>query len=115
MFGLEEHAQSPHGLKGECVYSKMAKSHLPVFLTHYPPDGLTRAQFAEKYLRTLINDKYTVASYSKSRPNVVGQTGYFWQTRHTLGVCHHDYSCHCESNSFDIIKTKRKVSARRRK
>lgn len=53
----------------------------PELLPHYPPEDLTRAQFAYKYLRTIISDRYSSIAYSKSRPNIIINNGYFCQLK----------------------------------
>jgi len=44
-------------------------------------EALNRAQFAEKYLRTAILDKFPGKSYHKSRPNILYEQGYFYQIK----------------------------------
>jgi len=53
----------------------------PERLTPYPGENLTRAQFAGKYLRLLLMDKFKELTYSKSNPKVVLHHKYFEQVR----------------------------------
>ena len=43
----------------------------PANLPSYPEEGLNRAQFAEKYLRALLNDKYRNLTYTKHNPSAL--------------------------------------------
>jgi len=49
----------------------------PELLPPYEPKSLNRAQFAELYLRRLLNDKYRNLSYSKKNPKVLLNEKYF--------------------------------------
>jgi hypothetical protein len=43
----------------------------PELLPAYPPEELNRAQFAAKYLRRALNDKYRNLTYTKSNPGAL--------------------------------------------
>lgn len=47
-------------------------------------EGLNRAQFAEKYLRLALNDKFRNLTYTKSNPQAVTHDKYFAQVKSRL-------------------------------
>lgn len=49
----------------------------PELLPPYKPKSLNRAQFAELYLRRLLNEKYRNLTYSKKNPKVLLHRKYF--------------------------------------
>lgn len=49
----------------------------PELLPEYPKEELNRAQFAEKYLRTVLNEKYRNLSYTKKNPKALLNHKYF--------------------------------------
>jgi hypothetical protein len=49
----------------------------PALLPAYPPEDLNRSQFAELYLRRLLNDKYKNLTYSKRNPTALFNNKYF--------------------------------------
>ncbi len=53
----------------------------PELMPGFLPEGLNRAQFAFKYLRTAINEKYTKLNYSKNNPKVLLSQKYFKQVK----------------------------------
>jgi hypothetical protein len=53
----------------------------PELLAVPPGEELTRAQFAEKYLRLIANDRGRGLSYSKGKPYLVSQVHFFEQIR----------------------------------
>lgn len=53
----------------------------PQLMPDYPNEQLTRSQFAEKYLRSLLNERYRNLSYSKSNPGALLNTLYFERVR----------------------------------
>ena len=53
----------------------------PELMPNYPKEDLTRSQFAEKYLRFLLNEKYRNLSYSKSNPEPLLHNLYFERVR----------------------------------
>ncbi len=53
------------------------------------PENYTRAQFAYKYLRKVVNDRNPRLTYSKSNPTVLTQNGYFEQIRKRLYETNH--------------------------
>ena len=61
----------------------------PELLPPYPLDDLNRAQFAERYLRTMINDRYTSLTYSKRNPTILAQSGYFLQVKNRFLETNH--------------------------
>lgn len=50
---------------------------------------LNRAQFAEKYLRSMIRDKGNHLTYTKSRPDVVAHESYFSELKSRLAQTGH--------------------------
>ena len=53
----------------------------PELLPDYPKEELNRSQFAEKYLRFTLNDKYKNLSYSKNNPQALLHITYFERVR----------------------------------
>jgi hypothetical protein len=53
----------------------------PELLPNYPKEDLTRSQFAEKYLRSILNEKYKNLSYSKRNPQALLNIKYFERVR----------------------------------
>lgn len=53
----------------------------PELLPPLDDEQLTRAQFAEKYLRRLLNERYRNLSYSKSDPSALLNNKYFKRVR----------------------------------
>lgn len=53
----------------------------PENLPAHQNEGLTRSQFAERYLRAAFNDRYTNLTYSKGSPEVLVENGYFFQVK----------------------------------
>jgi hypothetical protein len=53
----------------------------PELLPGYPKEDLNRAQFAEKYLRFVLNEKYTNLSYSKRNPQALLDIKYYERVR----------------------------------
>ena len=49
----------------------------PELLPGYPEDNLNRSQFAEHYLRKLLNEKYRNLTYTKRNPNALLDDKYF--------------------------------------
>lgn len=56
----------------------------PEHLPGHPELELNRAQFAEKYLRSMIRDKGNHLTYTKSRPDVVAHSSYFSELQNRL-------------------------------
>lgn len=56
-------------------------SNDPELLPPLEEEQLTRAQFAEKYLRRALNDRYRNLTYSKNRPDVLLHPRYFQQVK----------------------------------
>jgi len=56
----------------------------PELLPSLEEDELTRAQFAEKYLRVALRDKYRNLSYSKRNPSSVAHPKYLVQLQRRL-------------------------------
>ncbi|MCZ6677400.1 MAG: hypothetical protein O7E52_09130, partial [Candidatus Poribacteria bacterium] len=64
----------------------------PELLPAYPPEELNRAQFAEKYLRRALQDKYRNLTYTKSNPKALLHFKYFQRVRERLEQAGHIYS-----------------------
>ena len=56
-------------------------SNDPELLPSFEQEHLTRSQFAEKYLRKALNDKYRNLTYSKNKPDVLVHPKYFQQVK----------------------------------
>jgi len=53
----------------------------PELLPHKPDESLNRAQFAERYLRLALNDKFRNLTYTKNNPQAVMHNKYFDQVK----------------------------------
>jgi hypothetical protein len=53
----------------------------PELLPDYPGETLNRCQFAERYLRRLLNDRYRNLTYRKSNPTVLLHDKYFQRVK----------------------------------
>ena len=53
----------------------------PELLPPLPSENLNRAQFAEKYLRALLNEKFRRLTYSKKNPEVLFHHTYFQRVK----------------------------------
>lgn len=49
----------------------------PELMPGYQKDGLTRSQFADRYLRKLLNEKYKNLTYTKRNPKALMHNTYF--------------------------------------
>jgi len=56
-------------------------SNDPELLPPLEQEQLNRSQFAEKYLRKALNDKYRNLTYSKNKPDVLVHPKYFQQVK----------------------------------
>jgi hypothetical protein len=54
----------------------------PELLPEY--QDMNRSQFALRYLRACINDRYSSLTYSKRNPKILTQQGYFYQMKQRL-------------------------------
>lgn len=70
--------------------------HLPANLD----EGSNRAQFAEKYLRAALNDRYRNLTYTKSNPLPLLQASYFEQVRNRFYQTRHISSFENFLNAF---------------
>ncbi|KAA3618606.1 MAG: hypothetical protein DWQ05_06505 [Calditrichaeota bacterium] len=61
----------------------------PELLPDLNSDGLNRAQFAERYLRALLNDKYRNLTYTKKKPKVLYNRKYFQRIRSRFNDTNH--------------------------
>ena len=60
------------------------RSRDPELLPHKLDENLNRAQFAEKYLRLALNDKFRNLTYTKNNPQAVVHDKYFAQVKNRL-------------------------------
>ncbi len=72
----------------------------PELLPPYPPNNLNRAQFAEKYLRTMLNDRNRNLTYSKRNPKVLLKQSYFSEVKKRLETTGHIASFRTFLNAF---------------
>jgi len=91
------------GLANRKVFSSPAKSDKlreykqffsvrvndPELLPPYHKEGLNRSQFAEKYLRLALNDKFKNLTYTKKAPDVLLHPKYFDQVKNRFLETHH--------------------------
>ena len=71
------HPQNPTLQRYRAFYN--VATHDPEGLSSPPDEQLTRSQFAEKYLRLMLNDRNKNLTYSKSNPSVVAHPKYYHQ------------------------------------
>jgi hypothetical protein len=73
---------NPHLLKLR-EYKKLFDVRLrdPELLPAKPDEELNRSQFAERYLRFALNDKYRSLTYSKANPKPLIHPKYFFQVK----------------------------------
>jgi hypothetical protein len=72
----------------------------PELLPSKPDEELNRAQFAEKYLRLALNDRFRNLSYFKSNPKALLHTTYFTQIKNRLNDTGHISSFDDFLNAF---------------
>ena len=65
------------------------RTHDPELLPPYDPDELNRANFAEKYLRRALQDKYAKLTYTKRNPDVLLHPKYFQRVKARLDETGH--------------------------
>jgi hypothetical protein len=63
-------------------------------------EGLNRSQFAAKYLRVTLNDRYKNLSYSKGNPDVVAHPKYLGELQARLNDTQHIQSFRAFLNAF---------------
>ncbi|MCK4241321.1 MAG: hypothetical protein KAX30_06830 [Candidatus Atribacteria bacterium] len=61
----------------------------PELLPPFEQEDLNRSQFAEKYLRKALNDRYRNLTYSKNRPDVLVHPKYFQQVKLRYDTTNH--------------------------
>lgn len=61
----------------------------PELLPEYPDEELNRSQFAERYLRAALNDRFRNLTYSKSNPQPLLHPAYFGQLESRLNESGH--------------------------
>jgi len=61
----------------------------PELLPPYQPEELNRAQFAAKYLKAAVNEKYRNLTYSKNNPKVLLNRKYFKRVRNRFETTKH--------------------------
>jgi len=72
----------------------------PELLTSPKPDYINRAQFAEKYLRRVLNEKFRRLTYTKSNPDVLLNQKYFEQVKQRYIENNHIISFNHFLNAF---------------
>ena len=53
----------------------------PELLPSYPPESLNRSQFAVRYLRRMLNDKFRNLTYTKNNPKALLHNSYFTEVK----------------------------------
>lgn len=74
----------------------------PELLPDYPEEQLNRAQFAERYLRALLNERHRNASYSKRNPTSLLNAEYLLQVRRRLQDTAHIQSFSTFLDAFSV-------------
>lgn len=92
-FCLETWCLGNRRIVGNNIQDKTLKSYIkhhdvskndPEDLLSPPELGITRAQFSEKYLRSLLQSKYKNLTYTKSKPSALLHEKYFEQLKSRL-------------------------------
>lgn len=84
---IRDHPHSPKLREYKKYYNV---KHLdPELLPDYPLEELNRAQFAEKYLRRALNERYRNLTYSKSNPGALLHHLYFERVRQRFKETNH--------------------------
>ena len=76
---IRRNPQSPRLVKYKNIFDVRVSD--PELLPPNDEENLNRAQFALKYFRVALNDRYTRLSYTKGNPSVLLTNGYFNQVR----------------------------------
>lgn len=84
-------------------YKKLhnVRNNDPELLPPKPDEGLTRAKFAEKYLRVALNDKFRNLTYSKRNPRALVDEKYFVQVKNRYEETSHISSFNDFLNAFN--------------
>jgi len=94
--------RSPHSqllLEYRRVFNVLADD--PELLPPYPKHGLNRAEFAEKYLRTILCERNTNLGYVKGNPKALLKPTYFQQVKKRLEETQHIASFATFLNAFN--------------
>jgi hypothetical protein len=89
-FCLETWALANRSIISPKPQSEMLRRYISIFnvrvdnpelLPNLPQENMNRAQFAAKYLRIALNDKYRKLTYSKSNPAPLLHVKYFYRVK----------------------------------
>jgi len=78
----------------------------PELLPPYPANNLNRAKFAERYLRTMLNDKNKNLTYSKRNPKALLHRTYFNEVKKRFKTTGHISSFVTFLNAFSEVSNK---------
>ena len=78
---------SPIVRKYKTVFNVLERD--PELLPPYLPEGLNRSQFAERYLRAMLNDRYRNLTYAKRNPTALLYKTYFTEVKKRLETTGH--------------------------
>lgn len=83
-------SQHPHSKKLQ-EYKKFFNVRVsdPELLPPYTKEGVNRSQFAEKYLRLALNDKFKNLTYTKKAPDALLHPKYFAQVKNRVEETQH--------------------------
>lgn len=83
-------------------YIKLFNTHKndPELLPCLPQEELNRSQFAYKYFRLLVKNKYHHLTYSKSNPSIVSDKSFYYQINKRFTTTDHIRSFQTLLNAF---------------
>jgi hypothetical protein len=84
---IRQHPQNLDLIKYMRLYNVRIED--PEMLPGYEEEGLYRSQFAAKYLKKAMNDKFRNLTYSKSNPTALLDPGYYNQVKRRLQETSH--------------------------
>ena len=84
---IRTNPQLPSLIRYKRFYNVRSKD--PELLPAYEPEELNRSQFAEKYLRHALNDKYRNLTYTKSNPTALLHDKYFGRVKERYEESNH--------------------------
>ncbi len=101
---VNRHSANSKVLQYREIHDVLTKD--PAEMPDHPAESLNRAQFAERYLRTLLNDKYRNLTYNKRNPKPLLNRKYFDRVVSRFTETGHIASFEDFLNAFQIASPK---------
>jgi hypothetical protein len=95
---IRQNPQLPTLIQYRRFYNVRSKD--PELLPPYEPEELNKSQFAVKYLRHALNDKFRNLTYTKSNPTVLLHDKYFGRVKERYEQTNHIKSFHNFLSAF---------------